>query len=88
MVNGARSSRAVEAHRMNTDGTARLSSSGTRRLGWVDNGNVLSSTTLGVGDGASTSFARRLLLASLSTRHAIMELKVAVKLNGNLELDN
>lgn len=88
MVNSARSSRAVEAHGVNTDGTARLSSSGTRWLGWVNDGDVLSSTTLGVGDGASTLAAVGLLLASLSTRHAEMELKLAVELNGNLELGN
>jgi hypothetical protein len=86
MVNSARSSRAVEAHGVNTNGTARLSSSGSGRLGWVDNSNVLCTTALGVGDGASTGAARGLLLAGSSTRHAVVEFKLTVELNGDLEL--
>jgi hypothetical protein len=58
------------------------------RLAWVDNGNILGTTTLCVLDSRSAGAARRGLLAGRSIRHAIVKLQIAFELNGDLELIN
>jgi hypothetical protein len=69
---------------VNTDRTARLAT--TARLAGVDNGNVLCTSALCVLDSRSARAARGGLLASRSIRHAIVELQLAIELNGDLEL--
>ena len=74
---------AVESNSVDGDATGWL---GLRWLRWVDNSYSSSTTALGVLDSATTSLAGRGLLASLSTWHFIMELKVAVELNINIHV--
>jgi hypothetical protein len=68
-----------------TNGARGLGLCGTGGLGWVDNSDTGSTTTLAVLDDGSTGAARRLLLAGRSIGHAVVELEVAVEFGGDLE---
>lgn len=53
-----------------------------------DDGDVLSTTTLGVLDVGTGLLARSAVLASRAIGHAVVELQVAVELGGHLEATN
>ncbi|KFY42645.1 hypothetical protein V494_02314 [Pseudogymnoascus sp. VKM F-4513 (FW-928)] len=74
---------AVEADAVDADAAVRLSS-----LGWlgVDDGHVLGATTLGVLDGGTGALAVRLLLADRVVGEGVVELELAVELDGDLEV--
>lgn len=59
---------------------------GLRGLLRVDDGDVGSTTALGVLDDGTGSLARRSVLASRSVGHGVVKLQVAVELRRNLEL--
>ncbi len=69
---------------MKTNATGALCLAASIRLGWVDNGHVLGTTTLGVFNSASSRVARGGLLAGSSAGHAIVEFDIAVELNADL----
>ncbi|KFZ03000.1 hypothetical protein V501_09435 [Pseudogymnoascus sp. VKM F-4519 (FW-2642)] len=75
--------RAVESDAVDADAAGTLSS-----LGWlgVDDGHVLGATALGVLDGGTGLLAARLLLADGVVGEGVVELEVAVELDGNLEV--
>jgi hypothetical protein len=52
--------------------------------GRVDNGDVLGSTTLRVGNHGTLAWARRFLLADRSITHTIVELHITVELGSNV----
>ena len=68
---------------MDADVAAGLSS-----LGWlgVDDGDVLGATALGVLDGGTGALALRLLLADRVVGEGVVELELAVELDGDLEV--
>lgn len=68
---------------MDADAAGRLSS--LRWLG-VDDGDVRGATALGVLDGGTGALARRLLLADGLVGEGVVELEVAVELDGDLEV--
>lgn len=70
---------------MDTNAAAALSLSASGRLRRVDDSHVLCTSTLGVLHNAASRAARMGLLACRSARHAVVELKIAVKLNTDLK---
>ncbi|KFY80691.1 hypothetical protein V499_00519 [Pseudogymnoascus sp. VKM F-103] len=74
---------AVESNAVDADAAGLLSS-----LGWlgVDDGHVLGATALGVLHGGTGLLAARLLLADGVVGKGVVELEVAVELDGNLEV--
>jgi hypothetical protein len=70
---------------VDTNAAAALSLSTSGRLRRVDDSHVLCTSTLGVLHNTASRAARMGLLACRSARHAVVELKITVKLNTDLK---
>jgi hypothetical protein len=71
---------------VDTNTAAALSLSASGRLGWVDDSHVLCTSALGVLHNAASRAAGVSLLAGSSARHAVVEVKITVKLDTDLNL--
>jgi hypothetical protein len=70
---------------VDTNAATALTLSASGRLRRVDDSHVLCTSTLGVLHNAASRAARMGLLACRSARHAVVELKITVKLNTDLK---
>jgi hypothetical protein len=73
---------------VDANATAAFSLTASRGLRWVDDGDVLGTTALGVLDSAACGAARGGLLAGGSTGHAVVKFEIAVELYRDLNFGN